>query len=120
MAITIGTPVVRKIGGISQVSISQSAAASGETIVADPGDGFKVVLISLIGTLDADGTVKVVGGASGADLTGAFDIAGKTGLAWKGTLREPFLEAAPSEALKITTTGGAFRGVATYKIVTAQ
>lgn len=113
MAITIGTPIYRR-DGTWQASISQSAPAAAEQLVADPGDGYVVQLISVIGTLDADGTVTFLSGA--ATLTGAMDVAAKTGIAWRGTKDSPFLEAGNSEALKVTTTGGSLRGTIVYRI----
>lgn len=100
-----------KIVTVQFATIAQAVAGTTQ-LVAAPGAGLKVKLLSYEFTLSAAGTAKFVSGAS--DLTGAFDIAANGGISAQGTPEAHLLEGAANTALSIVTTGGAARGKISY------
>ncbi len=108
MTITLGTPIARP-DGLTQRSFSQSAAGTADVLVADPGDGSRVILHSLVLSLSATGTALLVG------LTGAFDIV--TGYPQELVGKQELYQADSTE-LALTTTAGAAKGYIVYDIET--
>jgi hypothetical protein len=113
MATNLGTPVSRRDGTV-QVSFEQDAAGAG-TLVADPGDGVRVILVSFFVSLDASGSVKFTGGDTG-DLCGDLSLGAGVPIGYRGNTRSPALEAAKSEALGITSVTGKASGWIVYRI----
>jgi len=114
MALTSVATVRRD--GWTQLSLSQSAAGT-DIVVADPGDGNRIVVKELTLSLTVDGTVQLTGGTGGGVLTGIMNVSAASGLGLRGTSRSPAIECAPSEALSLVTVTGSARGFLLYKIV---
>lgn len=115
MAITLGTAVTRS-DGRTQRSISQSAAATDDIIVADPVDG-RVVVYDLYLVIGTTGSIALKGGAT--TLTGV--IVATAGVPYRfhsGDKDNAVFELAESEALTITTVTGAATGYIVYDIET--
>lgn len=113
MATTVTEAVVRR-DGVRQLAVSQSAAENG-LILANADTAMRIVVVGVLGCITADGTLQFL---SGTDiLSGAMDLAGKTGIAWRGSSRQPLYECGPGKDLKITTVTGAFRGSFLVRLV---
>lgn len=89
---------------LTRVAVNQGGA--GTTVLKAAQLGRKHALVGGLLTLSADGTLAFGGGAG----TGAFDIMAKGGFAIPQD-DAPLVETNANEALTITTTGGAARGV---------
>lgn len=111
MAITIVETGRRD--GVRQLSVSQSAAGAADVVLAAPPTGYAHTIVGFFGTMTADGTVQFLSAAT--VLNGALNVAANGAIGWRGSQRFPFLECATAEALNLTTTGGAFRGVVFVK-----
>jgi hypothetical protein len=114
MAITIGT-AINRVDGTKQVSFSQSAAGAADEVVADPGDGYRIVVISILAAMSVAGTLALKSAAN--PITGAIDLGAGVPFGWKGSIRQPFVECNSSESLVLSTVTGASKGVIVYKIV---
>ena len=117
MTITVGTPIERRDKTL-QASFEQSAAGATDELVADPGDGYRIVLISIIASMNAIGTMALKSGSD--QMTGDMDLAAGVPWGFKGSVRNPFLECAPSEALILRTVTSAANGVIIYKVIPAS
>jgi hypothetical protein len=113
MTLTLGTVIARE-DGLLQRSVSQDAAGADDILIADPGATANPKLVSICGTVTEDSTIMFESGSTA--LTGAMDVSANQGIAWRGDADNPFLEGLKDEALTITVTGGAFRGVILYKV----
>ena len=114
MTITVGTPVKRRDGSL-QVSFSQSAAGAADELVADPGDGYRVVVISILASLSVAGTLALKSAAN--TLTGALDLGAGVPFGWKGSYRQPMAECNNSESFVLSMVIGAVKGILVYRIV---
>jgi hypothetical protein len=94
------------------LKIDQSAAGT-DTLIAADAD-YKIVVKGIQGSMGAAGTVKLVGGTT--DLTGAMPVAANGGFVIPPVKDEAYTETLVNEALKITTTGGAFKGMLQYEL----
>lgn len=117
MALTI-TPTVRRRDGTVQVMFSQSAAAAADEMVAAPGAGQRIVVISVLASLDVAGSFQLLSAANA--LTGAIALGAGVPFGWRGSVRQPMLECNANEALKLTTVTGKATGVLIYKITQAS
>jgi hypothetical protein len=95
--------------------ISQAAAGT-DTLLAANAD-YKIVVKGIQGTIGASGSVKLVGGST--DLTGAMPTAANGGFVMPpipASEDAAYTETQKNEALKITTTGGGFKGMLQYEL----
>ena len=116
MAITVPPEIVRQ-DGWRQVMFSQSAAGAADTLVADPGDGLRVVVKEMQARMSAAGTLQLLSAANA--MTGIMSLAAGVPFEGKGSSRSPFLECSSSEALVLSTVTTAATGFLVYKIVRA-
>lgn len=101
---------------ITQVAIDQSGAGSTD-LVAAPGVGLKVYVVSIVVSLSAAGTVRFTEGTGPTNLTGDLDLAIAGGFVSIGNGVDPILQTNTANAkLSITSTGGAANGWIRYFI----
>lgn len=105
--------VVNRRDGMIQIQVSQSATGNDGAIIADPGDGYRIQIISLVATLDTDGTLELL---SADNPILELDMSARAPFAFRGTRQDPFLECNPSESLNLITAGGAAELTIRYKI----
>jgi hypothetical protein len=94
---------------ITQVAVTQGAAGSTD-LVAIPGAGIKIYVVSIVITLDAGGSIKFTEGTGPTDLTGVIPVAANGGFVVLGDSEAPVLQTntANSKLSIVTATGKAF------------
>lgn len=101
---------------ILQVAIDQGAAGSTD-LVAAPGAGLKVYVVTVVVSLSAAGTVRFTEGTGPTNLTGDLDLAVAGGWVSIGDGINPVLQTNTANSkLTITSTGGAANGWIRYFI----
>lgn len=96
---------------ILHAAIAQGAIPGTTQIVAADGGGARIKLVSYVFTLGLLGTFKWQSNAT--DLSGPMDVSGTGGVVAPAG-KHPYMETAPGEALKITTTLGGANGHISY------
>lgn len=97
-----------------QVAIDQGVAGSTD-LVAAPGAGMKIYVVSIVVSISAAGTVRFTEGTGPTNLTGDLDLALAGGFVSIGNGIEPILQTnVANSKLTITSTGGAANGWIRY------
>lgn len=114
MTLTVAD-IVRPDGLVSR-SFVQSAAGTDAALIADPGAGYAVKIVSLVVSVDdLAGTLKLTSGST--DLTGPMALEGAV---WfQGSSRNPFMYGVASEAVGLVSTGGVAAGTIVFRNVPA-
>lgn len=94
---------------ITQIVVTQAGAGSTD-LVAIPGAGLRIFVVSIVLILDAAGTVKFTEGTGPTDLTGAIPVATNGGFVVTGNGYDPVLQTntANSKLSMVSATGKAF------------
>lgn len=94
---------------ITQVAITQGAAGSTD-LVAAPGAGARIYVVSIVLTADAAGTFKFTEGTGPTDLTGVIPVAQFGGFVVLGNGYDPVLQTntANSKLTVISATSKVF------------
>ncbi len=97
------------MSGLTFVKIDQTGSA-GVTTIASAVAGKKVYLMSLVGTMEASGTLTIED-SDGTDLSGPMPLGANGGMAVAGGV--PFVASGEGKGLRINTSQK-FYGVAGY------
>jgi hypothetical protein len=94
---------------ITQVPVTQGAAGTTD-LVAAPGAGLKIYVVSVVLTLDAAGSIKFTEGTGPTDLSGVIPVAINSGFVVLGDAECPVLQTntANAKLSMVTATGKAF------------
>lgn len=107
-------PVSYQNRTITQVAIDQGGAGTVD-LVAAPGAGLKVYVVTIVVSLSAAGTVRFQEGTGPTNLTGDVDLAIAGGYVTIGNGVEPVLQTNTANAkLSLVSTGGAANGWIRY------
>ena len=99
---------------ITQVAIDQGGAGSTD-LVAAPGAGLKIYVVTIVVSLAAAGTVRFTEGTGPTNLTGDVDLAVAGGYVTIGDGINPVLQTnTAGDKLSIVSTGGAANGWIRY------
>ena len=101
-------PVQSQNRTITQVSIAQGAAGTTD-LVAAPGAGFKIYVVTIVILMDVAGTIKFTEGTAPTDLTGALTVGTTSGFVITGSGIAPVMQTntANSKLSIVSATGKA-------------
>lgn len=93
---------------VRHIALALSSGAQGTVLAAIPGQ--KIKLVALLGSMSADGSIKLQ--SNNNDLSGAIGALANLPFGFRSDKDVPLCKTVAGEALKITTVGGAFNGIA--------
>lgn len=97
-----------------QVAVDQSGAGSTD-IVAAPGAGMKIYVVTIVLGISANGTAQFTEGTGPTNLSGNIPIAANSGMVEIGDGVNPVLQTNTANSkLSVVSTGGALDGWIRY------